>query len=133
MSNAFREDHSGKCWNRTHICSFKAQPLIPDHYIQAIATLFANLSPFPDLLRPIVDAHLLAGTPPSALSSNILKTTVEEAPTFFYTLSCVPSVVKKVNASIGENPSISRPAREAKELLKTVLPYMDDNDVQSLL
>jgi hypothetical protein len=113
------------------LCS-KLSFYILEHYIQAIAALFANLSPFPDLLRPIVDAHLVAGSGPSALSSNTIKTTIEEAPELFYTLSCVTSIVKKVNASIGENPSISRPAREAKELLKTVPPYMDDNDVQSL-
>lgn len=106
--------------------------LVSDHYIQAIALLFANLAPFPDLLRPVVDVHILKAGP-SILSSHIIRTCIADAPDLFYTLDCVSHIVRKVNAYIGENPSISRPAREAKELMKATAPYMDDASVQSLL
>lgn len=102
-----------------------------EHYIQAVALLFANLAPFPESLRPVLDTHILRAGP-SVLTSHVIRTCLSEVPDLFYTLSCVSPIVKKVNACIGENPSISRPAREAKELLKTVTPYVDDADVQSL-
>ena len=90
------------------------------------------MAPFPDLLRPLVDAQILrVGS--SVLTSHIIRTCIADAPSLFYTLSCVIPIIKKVNASLGEAPAISRPAREAKELLKTILPYMDDADIQSLL
>lgn len=90
------------------------------------------MAPFPDLLRPLVDAQILRAGP-SVLTSHIIRTCIADAPRLFYTLSCVSSIVKKVNASLGENPAISRPAREAKELLRTILPYMEDDVIQSLL
>ena len=90
------------------------------------------MAPFPDLLRPLVDAQILKAGP-SVLTSHIIRTSIADSPNLFYTLSCVSPIVKKINASLGEAPAISRPAREAKELLKTVLPYMDDADIQSLL
>jgi hypothetical protein len=114
------------------LASYVDSILVSDHYIQAIALLFANLAPFPDLLRPIVDVHILRAGP-SILSSHIMRTCIADAPDLFYTLECVSPIVKKINACIGENPSISRPGREAKDLMKATLPYMDDADVQSLL
>ena len=42
----------------------------------------------------------------------------EEGPTVFEQLDVMPSIAKKVQESIAaDRPSISRPAREAKELL----------------
>ncbi|KZT41926.1 ARM repeat-containing protein [Sistotremastrum suecicum HHB10207 ss-3] len=103
-----------------------------DPFVEAFADLFSAMAPFPDLLRPLVEGHLLAGTPLSPQSSHVLAKTIENSPDLFYTLDVVPSIVKKVTASIGsEKPSISRPAREAKELLRATYPYSDDEGVQS--
>jgi len=109
ISDAFRESHD-------------------EYYVQAIALLFANLAPFPEFLRTIVDTHII-GSGPSILTSHAIRATIEESPDLFYTLGCVPGIVKQINASIGENPSISRPAREAKELLKITQPYADDDTI----
>ncbi|KIJ51382.1 hypothetical protein M422DRAFT_43931 [Sphaerobolus stellatus SS14] len=109
ISDAFRESHD-------------------DYYVQAIASLFANMAPFPELLRPIVDTYVI-GSGPSMLTSHVIRATIEESPELFYTLSCVPAIVQKINVSISENPSISRPARESKELMKTTSPYADDDTI----
>jgi len=103
-----------------------------EHYVQAVASLFANLAAFPELLQPIVQTHLIEAGP-SMLTSHIIKSCVEDAPELFYTLSCVPAILKKIQLCIAENPSISRPAREAKELMKTTHPYANDDNIQSLL
>lgn len=68
-------------------------------------------------------SHLLAGTPPSALSSHCILTVLDAAD---YTIPAVfsnvmPSIRQKIQENIGnEKPAVSRPAREAKELLKTL-------------
>ncbi|KAI0343486.1 ARM repeat-containing protein [Trametopsis cervina] len=99
-----------------------------ESYVQSVATLFASLSIFPDLLKPIIQANLLGGTSPSSLSSHcilaaLVQSEEEEDPSsnVFVQLSVVPSVSQKVQESIAmERPDISRPAREAKELLKSL-------------
>lgn len=128
VSDAFKESHD-------------------DNYYQSVASLFAALSVFPDLLRPIVQSvhalspyilqrtdhalfrtHLLAGTPASSLSSNCILAALEESededdppPNLFAQLSVISSVTQKIQESImNERPAISRPAREAKELLKNL-------------
>jgi hypothetical protein len=77
-------------------------------------------------------SYVLQGSPPSVLSSLIILHTVEDAPKLFYSLECVPAVLRRVVESIGEPvPGISRPAREAKELIKTTPPYCDDDAVHA--
>lgn len=97
-----------------------------EYYAQAVALLFANLAPFPDILRPVADANLLNANP-SVLASHVIRTTVEESPELFYTLGCVAGIARMINLSIEENSFISRPARDAKELMKTTQPYADDD------
>ncbi|THH23082.1 hypothetical protein EUX98_g8100 [Antrodiella citrinella] len=94
-----------------------------DYYVQSTAALFSALSVHPELIKPIVVSHLLAGTPPSSLSSHCILVVLEDAD---YTIpavfsSVLPSVAQKVQESIAnEKPVVSRPAREAKELLKNL-------------
>ncbi|KAH8110478.1 ARM repeat-containing protein [Phellopilus nigrolimitatus] len=103
-----------------------------EHYLQAVAALFAALSLFPELLQPIVNEHLLSGTAPSVLSSHailaVLAKSVEddspnatETHNLFQKLDVLSSIARKIQESIGaDRPSISRPAREAKELLNAL-------------
>ncbi|PSR76114.1 hypothetical protein PHLCEN_2v8664 [Hermanssonia centrifuga] len=98
-------------------------------YIQSTAALFAALSSYPDLLKPIVESYLLAGTPLSILASHcilaVLSPSEEDddgnTPNLFQNLSVLKSVSQKVQESIGsDRPSVSRPAREAKEILRNL-------------
>ena len=55
-------------------------------------------------------------------------------PALYYALNCVAPMIKKVQASISaDQPSISRPAREVKELMRSEPPWVDDEAVQGLL
>ena len=71
--------------------------------------------------------HLVAGTPPSVLSSHCIRTIlsppedweVDGPLDLFERLSVTGSVAQKVQESLSsERPSIARPAREARDLLK---------------
>ncbi|KAL5512504.1 hypothetical protein ACEPAG_3157 [Sanghuangporus baumii] len=102
-----------------------------EQYIQAVALLFAALQRFPELLQPVIREHLVPGTPPSVLSSHsilaVLSKNEEEeeeddsakgGPNLFEQLDIISSIARKVQENIAaDRPSISRPAREAKELL----------------
>lgn len=69
----------------------------------------------------------MPGTPPSPLASHIILTVLAEGAgdtseqrkqTIFQRLDLMPSIAKKVQESIGaDRPSITRPAREAREHL----------------
>lgn len=75
---------------------------------------------------PLFRSHLVAGTPASVLASHCIVSILSpdedgeyQETTLFHSLDVVPKISGKVQESIGnEKPSISRPAREAKELLK---------------
>ncbi|KAI0262196.1 ARM repeat-containing protein [Gloeopeniophorella convolvens] len=112
VSDAFKESHD-------------------EYYFQSTAALFAALSPYDALIDPIVKqvqhylANLMAGTPPSVLSSHsilaLLTVDDDSAPTTVPASlkSVLPSIARKIQESIGtEKPSIARPAREAKEVLR---------------
>ncbi|CAL1711997.1 unnamed protein product [Somion occarium] len=98
-----------------------------ESFVQSTAALFAALASHPDLLRPIVEAHLVAGTPQSALASHCIAAVLSPSEdgqnkdtTLFHDLSVLPSVSRKIQESVAnEKPSISRPAREARDLLKS--------------
>ncbi|KAK0212097.1 armadillo-type protein [Desarmillaria ectypa] len=111
-----------------------------ESYIQAIASLVAALAIFPDVLQPVVESYLVAGTPASVISSHTLLTILspddeDDSPTvgaenLFQKLGLMRSVAQKVIESSGnEKPSIARPAREAREALR----YIDDESLQGLL
>ncbi|KAN0130768.1 ARM repeat-containing protein [Lactarius tabidus] len=106
VSDAFKESHE-------------------ENYFQSMAAVFAALSIYDNLVDPLVRAHLLAGTPPSVLSSYSIVaflntedgTQLASVPKPFRSL--LPSIAQKIQESIGtEKPNIARPAREAKELLR---------------
>jgi HEAT repeat protein len=110
VNDAFRETHE-------------------DHYVQATATLIASLSANPQSLKPIVNAYLTSGTPPSALASHAILAVLspdsddylEPAATLFAKLGLLRSVALKVKESAGnERSTISRPAREARDILKSM-------------
>ncbi|THH11230.1 hypothetical protein EW146_g8121, partial [Bondarzewia mesenterica] len=97
-----------------------------EYYLQSTAQLFASLSLYPQLVQPIVETYLAAGTTPSVLSSHCILAVLSSADEDEGAVVDVPSVfpdlrsiAQKVQESIGtEKPSIARPVREAKDLLK---------------
>jgi len=127
--------------------------IITEHYLQSIAALVAALSLFPELLRPLVEyvspfifpssvlnnsyrTHLSSGTTASVLSSYTILAILnpdadshlhDESPNLFQNLGLLRSVAQKVQESAAnEKPSIARPAREARDLLKE----LDDESLQ---
>jgi hypothetical protein len=97
-------------------------------YAQSIAQLFRSLSHFPQILSPIINSYLVPGSPPSPISSHTILAALspdddEDTPNqddnVFQKLGLLRSVAQKVleNAA-NERPNISRPAREARDLLK---------------
>ncbi|KZO93854.1 ARM repeat-containing protein [Calocera viscosa TUFC12733] len=101
-------------------------------YNSAIADLFAALALHDEeLTRSLAEEQLTQQTPPSALASLSIVSFLETVPDAFYTYNIVLGVVRNVQVSINlDTPAISRPAREARELLKSTAPYADDDDVQ---
>lgn len=54
-------------------------------------------------------------------------------PKLFYDLRCVLPMTRQVVACVGsDESSISRPAREARETIRTQPPFVDDASVQAL-
>ncbi|KAF8740425.1 ARM repeat-containing protein, partial [Rhizoctonia solani] len=102
-----------------------------DNYNAAVGQLFASLGDQPDV-KPIIDAHILANTPTSPLSSQLLLAVAQDSPQTLITFKCAPSAVKKVVQSIGtDQPSVSRPAREARDVFKNSSAWKDDAAVQA--
>ncbi|KAJ8595557.1 ARM repeat-containing protein [Rhizopogon salebrosus TDB-379] len=102
-----------------------------DHHVQATASLVASLSANPQSLKPVVNAYLVSGTPPSTLASQTILAVLcpdsddddypEPADTLFAQLGLLRSVALKVKESAAnERPTISRPAREARDILKNM-------------
>ncbi|KAL4068779.1 armadillo-type protein, partial [Scleroderma yunnanense] len=112
LDSAFRESHD-------------------DRYTLAAASLFAALSANPEAMKSIVSTYLVSGTAPSALSSHAILTVlvpdgedvnhVDLGDTVFARLGVLRSVALKVKESAAnERPIVSRPAREAREVLKAM-------------
>lgn len=75
---------------------------------------------------------LTAPTPPTAVVSNVILVILEDAPDAFYDLEVVEDIVAKVKASIGSDTSaIARPAREARDLMRSIPRYEEDAKVQA--
>ncbi|KAF8216432.1 ARM repeat-containing protein [Mycena galopus ATCC 62051] len=97
-----------------------------ENYARAIGDLVAALAVYSDLLRPLVEAYLIGGTPPSVVASHTIVAVLtpdEESdpvePNLFQKLSLLRSVAQKVQESAAnDKPFIARPAREARDLLK---------------
>ncbi|KAI0710312.1 ARM repeat-containing protein [Cerioporus squamosus] len=98
-----------------------------DPYYRSVAALFAALSVFEDLVKPIIAAHLVAGTPQSVLASQCIRAVVSpddeedqtDGPNVFQRLGVLKKVAQKaLESAANEKPSIARPAREARDALK---------------
>jgi hypothetical protein len=73
-------------------------------------------------------SHLVAGTPPSVISSQIILAVVTpdedvedelEGPNLFQKLNVMRKVAQKaLESAANEKPFIARPAREARDLIK---------------
>jgi len=101
-------------------------------YNAGVAEIFAALSSDAELVRPMLQTHVLGPSPPHALTSQILLKTVTICPQLYFTLKCIPMLIKRAQVCIGaDQPSISRPAREVKEVLRNQPPWIDDESVQS--
>ncbi|KAF9266994.1 ARM repeat-containing protein [Marasmius fiardii PR-910] len=100
-----------------------------ESYAPSIAALVVSLAIFPELLRPVVETYLAAGTSPNVMSSHVLLGVIEvwsEAPekkeNVFEKLGLMSSVAKKVQESAAsDRPDIGRPAREARDLLRNLM------------
>jgi len=110
-----------------------------DNYVLSIAALVASLAPYTELLRPLVEGYLVSGTPLSPISIQSILAVLSPHEDFdhsstqqmslFQRLSLLRSVAQKVQESVAsDKPIIGRPAREAREILKT----MDDESLQGL-
>lgn len=109
-----------------------------NHRVRAISLIHG--SPSTDFSLP-PRSHLTAGTPPSPLSSHIIVALLSPEDEYSHTnpdptepnvlqkLSLLRSVAQKVLESVAsDRPSIARPAREARELLRE----LDDEALQGV-
>ncbi|KAI0366693.1 ARM repeat-containing protein [Pilatotrama ljubarskyi] len=96
-------------------------------YNRSVAALFAALCQFPEIVQPLISSYLVAGTPQSVLSSLCIRAVVssdddddsQEGPNVFQQLGVTRAVAQKaLESAANEKPSIARPAREARDLLK---------------
>ncbi|KAJ7224326.1 armadillo-type protein [Mycena pura] len=106
-----------------------------DNYAQAVGELLRSLGVFPEIVRPLVETHLVGGTPPSLIASHVIVVVLtpdeendDNGSNLFQKLSLLRGVAQKVKESVGsDNPFIARPAREARDLLKD----LDDESLQA--
>ena len=72
----------------------------------------------------------MAGTPPTEISSHTILAVLsseQEGDNLFQSLSLLRSIAQKVQESIAsDKPSVGRPAREARDILKE----LDDESLQ---
>lgn len=134
-----------------------SQTAIIEHYCQALGSLVVALSDQPELLRPTVvyvitynnssftaltqllhRAYLSSGTQPSVLSSHVMRAVLrpeegfddpDGSPNLFQKLEVLRTVAQKVlESAANDKPIISKPAREAREVLRE----MDDPNLRGL-
>lgn len=104
-------------------------------YNKSIGTIVAGLAKSePESIRSIVDDFLGAPTPPTMLVSLVILAILEAAPSTFHTLGTVEEVVKKVQASVGiDSSGVARPAREAREIMRSDEGWKADESAQALM
>lgn len=153
LKEGFRDGGDGSCLSSS---SRHWLTLSPEYYTQGIATLFASLARFPDLLQSLTQcvspasllicpssddlrrSHLVAGTPTSVAVSQTILTVLNDEPELFHDPEfpdgTPASVARKVMSSIGdERPGVSRPAREARETMRSVHPWASDDAVRAVV
>ncbi|KAI0827665.1 ARM repeat-containing protein [Trametes gibbosa] len=105
--------------------SFKEQH--EETYYRSVAALFASLSVFPEILKPLISSYLVVGTPQSVLSSHCILAVVShdedadevEGSNVFQELGLLRAVAQKaLESAANERPNVARPAREARDLIK---------------
>ncbi|KAK4052868.1 translational activator of GCN4 [Microbotryomycetes sp. JL221] len=108
-----------------------------ESYENSVARVVAALALHdPSSVSFVVDSFLFGDLPPTHLSSATMREIIDVAPKVLYDLHKVETVARVVKFAAGGNtvpPSIARPARDAKELLKERVPWADDDEVQSRL
>jgi len=104
-------------------------------YNNAIGKVVAGLAQTdPESIRPIVETFLAAPTPPTMIVSIVIRSIMEEAPSTFHALDQVEDVVKKVQASVSlDSSAIARPAREAREIMRSDPGWKADEAAQALV
>ena len=129
VSETFRSS-GGDGKQSSHPSSYDCSYIILDGTLQSVAALVASMANVwpAELLSPLVDAHLVYGTPASLLSSHTILALLDEDLTtepgkLFTDLGddILRSVAQKTIESAGsDRPGIARPAREARDLLKNM-------------
>ena len=104
-------------------------------YNKAVGTVVAGLAASdPESIRPIVETFLAAPTPPTMATSIVILAILEQAPSTFHQLGIVEDVIKKVQASVSlDSSAIARPAREAREIMRSDYAWKEDESAQALL
>jgi len=68
------------------------------------------------------------------LVSIVIRTILEETPSTFHELGIVEDVVRKVLASVSvDSSAISRPAREAREIMRSDSVWKKDEAIQAIV
>ncbi|KAG2015263.1 translational activator GCN1 [Coprinopsis cinerea AmutBmut pab1-1] len=112
-----------------------------EKFSEAIGCLVVSLSDKPELLQPIVESHLLLGTPPTSISSYVILAVVDaqanpdndqytnHAPNLFQQLGVMKSVAQKaLESAASDKPVIARPARQARDWIKE----LEDDSLRGL-
>lgn len=107
-------------------------------------THFANCFPKLPAIRTMVKSHIVDGNP-SMLTSHIIVNVLTHAPGVFHKVGeaesgggdtgnhpYVVGVLRKIQLSLSESTIISRPAREARELVKVVEPWCNELEESGL-
>ncbi|KAG8988091.1 translational activator of GCN4, partial [Tulasnella sp. 427] len=102
-------------------------------FYASVAQLFTALAFDIETVRELVGNHLVFGKPLHPLTARILAEATANVPKLFYDLRCVLPMTRQVVACVGsDESSISRPAREARETIRTQPPFVDDASVQGI-
>lgn len=120
----------------TLLSALTTLPLSTEGYNLAIARLVAALALHDaSSLTFIIDSFLLStDLPPTQLSSITLRELIDQVPEVLYEHDAQKTVARVLaNAGSGMAPTIARPAREAKELLKERKPWSEDAEVTAKL
>jgi hypothetical protein len=70
--------------------------------------------------------------PPTALVSITILTLLEEAPANFHALQITEEIIDKIKASVtADQSAVSRPAKEARDLIKEAEKWRDDPKISA--
>ncbi|KZV97501.1 ARM repeat-containing protein [Exidia glandulosa HHB12029] len=105
-----------------------------EYYTQGIASLFSSLARFPNLLQSLVESHVLSGSTSVAVSQTILTSLHDTTASELLYEHSPELVARRVMACVGdERPGVSRPAREAREMMRAEDPWSGDDTVRAIV